>query len=44
VDDIYRALKRAGYDHAVSLECLCVPSTQTLIEEAGPLIARLREL
>lgn len=44
VDDIYRALKRAGYDHAVSLECLCFPSTQTLIEEAGPLIARLREL
>lgn len=44
VDDIYRVLKNSGYNHAVSLECLCAPSTQILIEEAGPLITRLRKL
>lgn len=44
IDDIYRALKQSGYHHAVSLECLCAPSVDTLLEEAGPLIARLRRL
>lgn len=44
IDEIYRTLKNSGYHHAVSLECLCAPSTQTLIEEAGPLITRLRGL
>ncbi|AXF62109.1 sugar phosphate isomerase/epimerase [Leclercia sp. W6] len=44
IDDIYLALKAANYQGAVSLECLCQPSTATLIEEAGPLIDRLRRL
>lgn len=44
LDEVYTTLRLAGYQGAVSLECLCWPSAQTVIDEAGELIARLRRL
>ena len=44
LDEVYTTLRLAGYQGAVSLECLCRPSAQTVIDEAGELIARLRRL
>nr|WP_291968371.1 sugar phosphate isomerase/epimerase family protein [Candidatus Symbiopectobacterium sp.] len=43
-DDIYRQLWQSHYQGAISLECLCRPSTQTVIDESGPFIQRLRQL
>ncbi|WP_411705930.1 sugar phosphate isomerase/epimerase family protein [Edaphovirga cremea] len=43
-DAIYRQLQQAGYQGAISLECLCKPSAQTVIDEAGQFIQRLRQL
>lgn len=42
ITEIYQALKRAGYDKAISLECFCLPSVETLLTEMGPFIKRLR--
>jgi len=44
LEEVYRTLRLAGYQGAVSLECLCRPSAKTVIDEAGDLIARLRRL
>jgi len=44
LDEVYTTLRRAGYQGAVSLECLCRPSAQRVIDEAGELVARLRRL
>ncbi|MBG6246252.1 hypothetical protein CS369_18580 [Candidatus Symbiopectobacterium sp. 'North America'] len=43
-DDIYCQLRQSHYQGAISLECLCRPSTQTVINESGPFIQRLRQL
>lgn len=43
LEAIIAALRQAGYQGAVSLECLCRPSAQTVIDEAGSLLARLRQ-
>lgn len=44
LEEVYTALRLAGYQGAVSLECLCRPSAQTVIDGAGELVARLRRL
>ncbi|TCV98711.1 sugar phosphate isomerase/epimerase family protein [Biostraticola tofi] len=44
IEEIYRALKAANYQGAISLECYMAPTVKTVIDEAGPLIARLRGL
>ncbi|WP_081758415.1 sugar phosphate isomerase/epimerase family protein [Chania multitudinisentens] len=43
-EDIYRHLQQSGYQGAISLECLCRPSAQTVIKQAKPFIERLRQL
>lgn len=43
-DDIYRQLKQSHYQGAISRECLCRRSAQTVIDESGPFIQRLRQL
>lgn len=43
-DDIYRQLRQSHYQGAISLECLCRPSAQAVIDESGPFIQRLRQL
>lgn len=44
IDNIYKVLKNAGYIGAISLECLCLPSKEVLLQESGALISRLRNL
>ena len=43
VEEIVAALRQAEYQGAVSLECLCRPSVQTVIDEAERLLAKLRQ-
>lgn len=41
-ENIFRKLKQTGFDGFASFECFNLPSRETVIEEAGPFIEKMR--